>query len=85
MLKREDILSLSYLKKTSFTGSCQGVRFLLRREEEGYLQVFVWPEPYAFDHTPEEQKVCCRMEFSEEGIVQAVDWINEKRSALLSE
>ena len=40
MLKREDVLSLSYLKKTSFTGSCQGVRFLLRRDEQGFLQVF---------------------------------------------
>lgn len=84
MLKREDVLSLSYLKKTSFTGSCQGIRFLLRRDEQGGLQVFVWPEPYAFDKTPDEQKITCQLEFSEEGIVQAVDWINEKGSALLS-
>lgn len=85
MLKREDVLSLSYLKKTSFTGSCQGVRFLLRRDEQGFLQVFAWPEPYAFDQTPEEQKISCQVEFSEEGIVQAVDWINDKRESLLFE
>ncbi|MCI8401126.1 MAG: hypothetical protein HFI38_03370 [Lachnospiraceae bacterium] len=79
MLKREDVLSLGYLKKTTFSGSCQGLRFLLQSEEQDgkrYLHVFVWPEPYAFDYTPDEQKQDCTLEFSEDGICQAVEWIN---------
>ena len=80
MLKREDVLSIGYLKKTSFRGSYQGMRFLMQKEEaddKNILKVFAWPEPYSFDKTDEDRKISCEQEFSEEGIVQAVAWLNE--------
>ena len=88
MLKREDILSLSYLKKTSYSGSYQGIRYLLRKEEQeeaAVLAVYAWPEPYAFEHTPEEQKERCEVEFSEAGVCRAVDWLNEYREKIFEE
>lgn len=85
MLKREDILSIGYLKKTSFSGSCEGMRFLLQkeaREEETVLMVYAWPEPFAFAHTPPEQIRSCEKPFSEEGIVEAVAWLNSVHKLL---
>ena len=39
--------------------------------------VTVWPEPYGFDATPEEQKTRTQFAFSEEGIEAGVQWLNE--------
>lgn len=79
MLKREDILSLGYLKKTAFSGSSEGMRFLLKKEtkeEDTILRVYAWPEPFSFDHTPTEQILSCEKAFSEDGICDAVLWLN---------
>ena len=49
MLTRSDFLSLNFVKKEDFTGSHQGMRFLLRCEtveDEKKLKVFLWGEPY---------------------------------------
>ena len=79
MLTRSDFLSLNFVKKEDFTGSHQGMRFLLRCEtveDEKKLKVFVWGEPYGFDATPEEQKISSLFSFDEEGLHQAIDWMN---------
>jgi hypothetical protein len=80
MLKREDILPLGFLKKSTFTGSCEGMRFLLKKdnlEDTAILRVYAWPEPYAMAYTPSEEILSCQKEFSEEGVVEAVAWLNE--------
>lgn len=82
MLKREDVLSLGYLKKTQFKGSYRGMRFMLVKEksaegEEECLACWVWPEPYAFDHTKESEKRKKEFPFSEEGIEASVEWMNQ--------
>lgn len=87
MLKRKDVLSLGYLKKTTFNGSFEGVRFRLQKTEKDgdtLLKVWAWPEPFSFDQTAEEQKISCELPFHEEGIEQAVMWLNEQRPALLA-
>ncbi|HBD01165.1 MAG TPA: GNAT family acetyltransferase, partial [Lachnoclostridium sp.] len=38
----------------------------------------VYPEPYCYEATPEEQKIRTSFPFTEEGRGQAVDWINEQ-------
>lgn len=85
MLKREEILSLGYLKKTAFSGSSEGMRFRLlkeTKEEETILRVYAWPEPFAFDHTPGEQILSCEKAFSEDGIADAVQWLNEMHDSI---
>jgi len=81
MLTRDDFLSLNFVKKEDFTGSHKGMRFMLHQEtveEEKKLKVYVWSEPFGFDATPEEQKLSKLFAFSEEGLSEAIDWMNER-------
>ena len=80
MLKRSDVLSISYLKKTTFSGSYQGMRFLLKMEkgeECTALRVSCWEEPYSYGATKDEDRTEAEFEFSEDGIKKAVDWLND--------
>lgn len=80
MLSREDFLSLNFVKKEDFTGSHRGMRFMLHQEtveEEKKLKVYIWSEPFGFEATPDEEKSSRLFEFSEEGLSQAIDWMNE--------
>lgn len=79
MIQREDILSMEYLKKTEYTGCCQGMRYRLeKKEQEGekVLLVTVWPEPFNFFKTPEDQKTSQTFSFDEDGVTDAVGWMN---------
>lgn len=81
MIKPEDILSLEYLKKTEYTGSHQGMRYRLEgmQSEEGKkLLVTVWPEPFNFVTTPDEQKQHEVFTFDEDGVTDAVAWMNDR-------
>ena len=67
MIQREDILSMEYLKKTVYTGCHQGMRYRLEgvSDAEGgkKLKVTVWPEPFNFFKTPEEDKISALFSF----------------------
>ena len=81
MLTRADFLSLNFVAKEDFTGSHKGMRFMLHKEvidEEKKLKVYVWSEPFCFDVTPDDQKLSELFAFSEEGLAQAIDWMNER-------
>lgn len=82
MIQREDILSMEYLKKSEFSGSHQGMRYRLEgaTDEEGgkKLKVTVWPEPFNFFKTPEEEKNSAFFSFDEDGVVDAVAWMNDR-------
>lgn len=41
------------------------------------LEATVWPEPYSFAKTPAEQKTRAFFSFDEDGIVDAVAWMND--------
>ena len=71
------IFSLALVKKERFCGSHGNMRYMLCKAEE-QLQSSVYPEPYCWEATPEDQKESKLFELSDEGIRQAVDWINEK-------
>lgn len=80
MLTRGDFLSLNFVKKEDFTGSFQGMRFMLHKEdteEEKKLKVYLWSEPFGFEATPEEKKISQLFSFDEEGLAEAIDWMNE--------
>lgn len=56
------------------------MRFMLHQEtagEEKKLKVYLWSEPFGFEATPDEEKISALFEFSEEGLAQAIDWMNE--------
>lgn len=81
MLTRADFLSLNFVKKEDYTGSYKGMRYMLHQEnveEEKKLQVYLWPEPFCFEATPAEQKLVELFPFSEEGLEEAIAWMNHR-------
>ena len=81
MIKREDILSMEYLKKTEYTGCHQGMRYRLEGvagKEGKKLRCTVWPEPFNFFKTPAEEKEVQEFTFDEDGVVDAVAWMNDR-------
>ena len=85
MIERIDLFHLPFYKKEAFTGSDRGLRFWIGKtelpQEEGadqsdtVLRTIVWPEPFARDKTPKEQKINRDFPFSEEGLDEAYRWI----------
>lgn len=79
MIQRNDILSIPFLKKSAFTGSFQGMRYRMEKvstEETDCLQVSIWEGPYSYEIAGEKQMEKEIFPFSEEGICQAVEWMN---------
>ena len=80
MLTREDVLSLGYLKKAVFHGSYRGMRFQLQKdslEDETILRAYAWPEPFTFDKTADELKISQHFGFTNEGLEQSIQWLNQ--------
>lgn len=78
-------MPVNYLKKESYTGSYRGMRFKMTKaqvgegeEEKTVLRVIHWPEPYGFEATKEELKVCMDTSFDEEGIAAGIAWLNRE-------
>lgn len=79
MVSKEDILSLEFLKKSEYTGCSQGMRYRIEKveKEEGkVLKATVWPEPFNFLMTPDENKRSNEFSFSDDGVEDAVRWMN---------
>lgn len=85
LIRREDILSMEFLKKTEFTGCHQGMRYRLEgaagEDGEKKLRCIVWPEPFNFFKTPQEEKESAEFPFGEEGVEEAVAWMNGRLAA----
>lgn len=92
MIDEEHFHILNYVKKEEYTGSMEGMRYMLKKktvsEEEGektFLEVIIWPEPYGYAKTEEDRKQRKNFEFSEEGLKEAVRYLNsqfEEQAAL---
>ena len=83
MLELRAFMPVNFLKKEKFTGSHNGMRFRMeKRDLEGEygprLGVTIWPEPYGYDATPEEEKEQQILSFDADGIAKGVDWLNEQ-------
>ena len=74
-------LYLNYIKKEEYTGSMEGMRFMLKKKdyEDGpKLETIIWPEPYCYAKTPEENKQRTEFTFNAQGVREAADWLNEQ-------
>jgi len=47
-------------------------------EEGAYMQGYIWPEPFGFAKTPDEKKTGCRFTLDEDGMADAVAWLNKE-------
>ena len=83
----EILLDLNYIKKEPLSGSSDGVRYLMEKyvkvegegeekKEETCMRVTLWPEPYGYHRTPEEQKIRECFPLNQDGIKEAVEWMN---------
>lgn len=70
-------ISLNFIKKEPVTGSYNGMRFQLHKEEE-MIRTTVWPEPFCYDKTTEEKKIVKDFPLTKEGKEEAVVWMNEQ-------
>lgn len=78
MLNKENFHILNYVKKEEYTGSMDGMRYMLKKTPEGEMEVIIWPEPYAYAYTEENLKIRKIFELSEMGVENACDYLNEQ-------
>jgi hypothetical protein len=87
MIEYKDVMPIPFFKKEPFTGSYQGMRYRMEKtdvpDDENpeemitRLCVHVWPQPFCFEKTDEQLKTKQFFEFSSDGILRAVDWMNQ--------
>lgn len=80
MIDLDGMISIPYLKKTTFTGSYKKMRYLIKKvsvEDGDKICTIAWPGPLNFESTDEEKKVSHESEFTKDGIKMAVQWLNE--------
>lgn len=86
-ITRRDILPLSFLKKSAYTGSKRGLRYKMEKAEtkaetenessKTVLRVYTWRGIFAFDNTPENEMTVKDFEFNDAGIDSALDYLND--------
>jgi hypothetical protein len=74
-------ISLNYIKKVEYTGSFQGMRYMLRKEGDG-MTAYAWREPLCFAKTDKREILQKEFPLTAEGKEEAVAWLNEMVSAL---
>lgn len=81
MIDKGSFHPLNYIKKEEYTGSMEGMRYLLKKEKSGdgdVIRVIVWPEPFNICRTPVEKQTVTEVPLTAEGVERAADWINEQ-------
>ena len=78
------LIPVGGLKKEPFSGSHNGMRYLFRGDDgknSTTFTVFIYPEPWCFEQTPEDQIEQENFPLSEEGMDLAIEWLWEKFAA----
>lgn len=78
LLVSED--KLAHYKKGTYSGGHRGMRYFLEsvdKEEERFLKLSIWPEPYRREATAQEEIVEKEFAFTEEGLQQAEEYLNQ--------
>lgn len=91
-IENKDSYGLSWYEHAQpYYGSHRGMRFRIAREPmedvalkpadkkgEATFQIIIWPEPYSFDNTPDEDKQMAEFPFDEAGKEKMIEWLNEQ-------
>ncbi len=81
MIDKQTFHPLNYIKKEEYSGSMEGMRYLLKRDKDGEedaIRVTIWPEPLGIYKTPKEKQTSILVPLTTEGVEQAADWLNEQ-------
>jgi len=73
-------LSTKFLKKESYSGSYNGMRYMIQKSENG-ITAYIYSEPWSFEMTPEEERLSKEFAFSDEGVNDVIRWLNETHEA----
>ncbi|MCM1158230.1 MAG: hypothetical protein NC300_09320 [Bacteroidales bacterium] len=98
-IENRDSYGITYYEHGQpYLGSHRGMRFRLARnpmedvalmpeEKKGdaVFEATIWPEPFCYEATPEEQKTTKTFPFNPEGKEQMIDWLNEQYEARYEE
>jgi hypothetical protein len=52
------------------------MRYTIKKTEEE-IMVYVYSEPWSFENTPEEERLTKEFAFSDDGVNEAVKWLEE--------
>lgn len=81
-IEDSDILPFNFFAYNGiYTGALQNMRYRIWREGEKpdfKLKACAWAGPYAFDYVGDEEKSFAEFEYSQEGRLEAVAWLNEQ-------
>lgn len=89
MIKENEIYSLiHYEYGVPYSGELGGMRYRIARNPlervfgkkdkgEAFLEAIIWRGPFSFD-TTQEEKITKLFDFSEEGRIALVEWLNEE-------
>lgn len=81
LLEQETFHPLNYIKKEEYSGSMEGMRYMLKKTrngEEDVIRVTIWPEPLNLVRTPENLRETLDVPLTAEGVEQARQWLNEQ-------
>lgn len=84
MIDLTGMISIPFLKKTVFTGSYKGMNYLIRKVSDDNgdrICAIAWPGPFNYAVTEDEKKVSHEVPFTRDGILEAVQWLNEHYDA----
>ena len=68
------LIPVNGLKKEPFSGSHRGMRYLFQGDDgksSTTFTVFIYPEPWCFEQTPDEKKESAVFPLTEEGMDQS--------------
>lgn len=83
VIDKESFHPLNYIKKEEYSGSMDGMRYMLKKvhseaADADVIRVTVWPEPLGILRTPEDKKTSIEVSLTQDGVDQAADWLNEQ-------
>ena len=69
-------LSTKFLKKESYCGSYNGMRYMIQKGDDG-IKAYIYSEPWSFEMTPVEERLFKDFTFSDEGVNDCINWLTE--------
>lgn len=81
MINLDGMISIPFLKKTVFTGSCHKMNFMIEKvsaDDTDRIRANAWPGPFNFEKTEDGKKVFSEFPFTHDGILEAVAWLNRQ-------
>ena len=77
MIDKEHFHILNFVKKEEYSGSMDGMRYMIKKEGKDQIKVTIWPEPFCLAATPDEKKTVEFFTLDEDGISDIADWLNK--------